>query len=543
MTLTITDLDDIPQDIVDQMFAEATQLMREHHPEQALQRGPFTDIVLYFRSIFAAGGQVNYDRLRQSMSLRRIELDPTLADDGVVDDVLSNHLVDRLAAGRATGMIGVVVAVDATVIIAAGAVFTAGSVDFVADTAVIARPSNGSAISETDRVLASRNDGTYEFSFPATAVVAGAPGNIRRGTRLAPTSRPENFVAAYAAADFAGGSAAETNAALLLKLQEGLAAKSMGGSLNWVALLKKQPTFARTLDYSIRGFGDPEQLRDQHTIWPGSLGGRVDIYARTQLLPLAAAQKLEARLVDFVAGGAVWQFSLPADVAPGFYEVTRIAALDAGQDDTGYQVVADIRGYDLEDDGFIPDITSIFEAAYTKYQTTVIRFLNTDTTTELNALGDVEEFVVDVLYMPLIAELQDFCNGEDHRPKPCDVVVRAAVPCFTSVSLLVRKDATDPSPDVAAMADAIAAAVNAAGFCGRLHASTLSDIAHNYLVDRQAISRVAMNGRIRRADGEMIYISDPTELEIPDDPGLMLSKDTVVFILDPSDVAISVISN
>lgn len=543
MSLTVTELDAVPADIVEQMFAEAKQLMQEKHPEQALQRGPFTDLVLYFRSVFAAAGQVNYDRLRQSMSLRRISLDPTLADTDVVDDLLSNHLVTRQPADYAVGQIAIIVSQDAPLVISAGTIFTAGSLEFAADTAIVVRSSNGTSVSDNDRVLASRGDGTYEFTLPATAVAVGATSNIKRGTRLVPSYRPDNFVSARAASDFVDGALAETNAEMISRLQEGQAAKSMGGTVNWIALFKSQEAFSRTLHYSIRGFGDPEQIRDQHTIWPGSLGGRVDVYCRTQAQPRTVVHTLPATLVDIVAGGAVWQVTVPSELAPGFYEASRIVRTDASADDIGYEIQADIRGRTMPTTGFIPDIVNDLEAAYTAYQTTILQFVDTDTNPDTATLGDTSDYVVELATMPLIAELQAFCSSEDRRPRACDVVVRAALPCWTTVSFEIRKRTGQATPDTAGMAEAIADFVNNLDFGSRLYASALTDIAHNYLSDGQAIGKIEMHGRIRGIDGGNLYATDTTVLEIPSDPERMLSRETAVFFLDPSDVAISVVSD
>jgi hypothetical protein len=53
--------------------------------------------------------------------------------------------------------------------------------------------------------------------------------------------------------------------------------------------------------------------------------------------------------------------------------------------------------------------------------------------------------------MPLIAELQDFLSSRDVRARAADVLVRAAVPCFTKISFQVRKKANDPDPNFSAI--------------------------------------------------------------------------------------------
>lgn len=542
MGLSVTSIDDIPQSVVDEMFAQASQMMREKHPEIQLARGPFSDLVLYFCSIFAAGHQINIDRLRRSMSLKAIGEDPALADADTVDDVLSNYGITRLDGATATGEMTIVVSADVSTVIPSGHVFIGNGVEFATTDAYVGRPSTLSVVVDTERLLQPLGDGTFGFTIPVVALTQGADGNIRRGTKLVPNSTPPYFVRAFAAVDFSGGEAAETTEKLLQRLQEGIAAKSMGGSVNWVALLKAQPTFERTLAYSIRGFGDPEQMRDQHSILPISMGGRVDIYSRTNELPTAVDMSVTATLVDIVAGGSIWQFSIDASDAPGFYNVSRVALPSDAPDSPGYEVVDDIRGFDMEFGGRLPDIQTIEEAAYSRYQTAVIRFLDTTTRTVGLIIGATKTYHASILRMPLIAELQDFCSSRLYGCRPSDTLVKAAVPCFLSVSFDVRKDATEPSPDLAAIRNEVASTVNQIGFTGQLSASTIADAAHRHLTGRQALGRIEMFGRIRRPNGTFKQISSTSVLMIPSEPAAMVTGDTTAFILDPNDVAVSVVA-
>lgn len=542
MGVEITSFDEIPQETVDQMYDEAAAMMREKHPEVELARGPFSDLVLYFMSVINAGRQVNITRLRQSMSLLKINENPDQADPDTVDDVLSNAGVTRLPGTTAAGDVTIIVGVDNTVVIPANMIFTANGAEYATPSAFTARPSTSTAVTDTDRVLSSLGDGTYAFTIPLNAVAEGSAGNIRRGTKIVPSTRPENFVRAYAASDFSGGKASETNAELLEKMAEGQAAKSMGGALSWQALIKQQPAFERVLDVSIRGYGDPEQMRDQHGIIPISSGGRVDIYARTAELPVSQTLTITCTYIDDRPGGTAWQFELPADLVPGFYQIEAIRKLD-DEESAGYTILLEDRGFDLDREGFIPDIVSREEAAYTRFQTCVCQFLDTDTT----PAGLVEntttaEYSVTVLAMPLIAELQDFVGGRDHRCKPTDVLVKAVVPCFLTASLEIRRYATDGQPDTAAIAAAVAAAVNTGGRREELHASTLIDVVHGFLTGRAAVAAIDLQGRIRAPSGESLYVHGVSTIEIPNDPLRMVTGETTAFILDPQDVAISVIT-
>lgn len=544
MPVQITSLDQLDEAVVSQLFEEASAMLREQHPEIELTRGPFRDLVLYFSSVFSGVNQANIDLIRQSYSLKAIEANPLLADPELVDHVLSNHLIDRQPGVAAAGEVTIVVSAEVATVIPATSSFTANGRTFQPGAVYVGRPA-GSQLGTNDRAMTDLGDGTFSFAVPLIDTDTGASGNIRRGTQMTPLATPENFVRAFASTDFTGGYDTELNAELTAKLRNGIAAKSAGGQSNWEALIKYQPAFARTLNYSIIGFGDPEQHRDQHVIWPGSNGGRVDIYARTALLPVATRLVLTATLIDIVADGSIWQFNIDRDMAPGFYLVERVIPTN-GVDDPGYEITEDIRGYDLSRDAttaaFIPDIVNNAEAAYTRYQTAVIKFHDTDKAVSGLTLGDTAEYAVDILAMPLIAELQNFVGGRLARPRACDVLARAANPCFTTISFEVRRANSDPIPNIPEMQAQIANAVNSLGFVGQLHAALISGTAFGFLTGGQSLGRIEMFGRIRAPDGSWLSLRATDILKIPDNPDKSVTGNTTMFILDPADIDISVVA-
>ncbi len=544
MALRISELSELDPDLVAQLFAETTQLVQEAYPAVELIRGPIHDLVLHLAGGVLSGlVQTNVDRVLQSRSLLAISEDPTLDDPTLVDHILSNHRISRDPGSRATGEITIVVSADETTIIPAGLGFTANGLVFLADTAFTGRSTTGAITSITDRALRPLGDGTFAFTITATAELEGAAGNIRRGTKMVPAALPSRYVTAYAARDFNDGFAAETNQELLDKLVQGDAAKTMGGRENLIALIKHQTPFERTLDYSVIGFGDAEMQRDQHWIWPSSGGGRVDVYAQTRAMPISTNKTVTATLVDSTAAGTVWQFTRDREVSPGFYQVERIVHLDAGSDDPGYEVTFDQRGYDLSGSGLIPDITSSLEAAYTRYQTAVIRFLDTDTLgTGLTVGTSTAEYQIAILGMPLIAELQEFVSDRAIANRASDTLIKAPVPCFLSVTFDLRKGLGESTPDLDAIANALADEVNEMGFTGQLHASQLAAVVHDQLIGKQATGAMDLFGRIRRGDGTLGYIRSDSILRIPDDPARLVTGRTTLFILDPRDVTVNVVA-
>lgn len=544
MALAIDAINDLDADLVEQTQDEFSQLVQEKYPEIELTRGVFHDLVAYFAGgISGAMHQTEIQRLLDSNSLLAIEEDPALADDDIVDRVLSNYLIVRKQGEESTGEITITVSKDAPVIIAAGTIFSASGVEFRVDSAFTARPTTGTLTSDTDRILQPLGDGTFSFSITATSVLVGVASNIRRSTQMTPSIIPTNYVTSYAGTDFSGGTDTELNAALLDRLQLGVAAKVMQGRVNIRALIKEQPAFANTLEYSIIGYGNPEMERDQHWIFPVSGGGRLDIYARTAPLAQSVSMLKTATLVDITGAGGVWQFSIGKDDAPGFYEVSQVILPDDPADTAGFEVTADVRGLDLPTTGFVPDLENAVEGAYTRYQTAVIQFVDTATDISSMMVGvTTQDYRVAILAMPLIQSLQDFCGGADVRNLASDIAVKAAVPCFLTINFDIRKAVETPDPDVTAIRSDLATAVNNLGFPGQLHASLVADIAHNYLTDRQAIGRVDMHGVIRRPSGDTQLIRATDILTIPDDPGNLVTGNTVAFILEIENIGISVVT-
>lgn len=543
MTTTITALDQLDPALVEQTLAEITTMLQEAYPEIELTRGPIHDYLLYISGQLAAVNQTNINRYLASRSLQQITADPTLADDDMVDDVLSNHRITRSPGSAASGVVTIVINANASVIIPAGFVLEANGQQFITTTSFAARPIGSTLQAETDRQLTQLSDDNYAFTINVLASEIGPAGNITRGTKLTPQVPPLRFVSAYAAADFTGGFDAETNEQLIARLALGDAKKTLdGGSLNIESAIRNQTAFERIVACSIIGMGDAEMSRDQHWIFPASGGGRVDIYAKTRDLPQAVQKTITATLVTINADSSIWQFTLDRDAAPGYYEAARIVLPSASPDDSSFEVVQDIRGTDQRANERQNDIVNSQESAYTRFQTGVIQFEDTLTDVTTLTVGDTATYLVDLLAMPLIDQIQDFCNHRNNSSRASDFLVKAAVPCFLSVNLQIDKAASEDTPDTDAIQAAVANAVNAYGFVGRLSSAVISGAAHAYLTGHQTVSGTQIFGRIRHPNGKVTHLRSDgaTPLELPDKPTEGVTKRTTIFVLNPQDVAITV---
>jgi len=559
MTIQITNLDDVNQELVADNLDEIITRLQEDNPSLDLRRGVLKDLLAGYHASLSAAEQQTLARYLSARSLQQIEADPTLADEGVTDDVLSNYRVTRQQGATAQGEITIVVSQNTTVVISEGAIFEADGQQFASDSVFTAKTEAAQINTSTDRLLQQRSDGNWFFTITVTAAEVGTEGNIAKDTFMVPAVPPPNYVTSFATNDFVSGTNTETNTQLLQRLQEGLAARAPSNRTNMKGMLREisDEAYAGNLHSSIVGFGDEEMLRDQHTIWPGSLGGRSDWYIRTVEQLFRLTLQREATLVQIGTRGelsnncspggpnasdivTVWQFALARDDAPGFYEIRTVRPLGFDEASGSFEILADIRGLDLTGDGFVPDIDTVEEGAYSRYQTTVIKFIDDQVDPTTVAVGDTSAYDVSVAMMPQIGDIQDDLNTRDIRSYGSDVLIKAPVPCFVSLSFTINKQNNVPDPDLDAIKTALAKEVNTIAFLGRLYASQLHDVIQGLLGTTTSAGKIDMFGRLRYPDGTTKYVRDFEVLAIDGPAGQMVSPKTVQFYLDVEDISISI---
>lgn len=538
--LTINDLD---ASAVQQAEEFLRDFLAAEYPSLDLTAGKvLRDLLIRPAAIFHTLNSTDMDRLRQSMSLKAIEADPTLADDEIVDGVLSNYRVTREEGTKSTGQITIIIAALATTTVGVGTVFTSNGVNFVTTQTYSGVTEADAVVSEQQRLITARVDGTYGFTIPAEAEVAGAAGDIRRSTRFTVSPEPAGLVDAIAAVDFSGGSNTETNSELIERFKLGISPSTMASRIHIQALLREAVPNLQVS--SITGFGDPEMLRDRHNIFAVSHGGKADIWARTSTLPVVSVIKKIATLVS--TADKTWQISILRDDAPGFYTVPFILPLDANTDEGSLEITAETRGLDLSASlgEFVPDVQNIIEGGYSRYQTAVLRFVDPNTSVVgLVEYVSTQEVQVGIMSIPDVATLQSLVNNRDRRNPQADYLVKAPVPAFVAVTLTVQYKADTEAPDAVAIKQAIVNRINGLGFeVGKLPASMIYDAAHNASseFDALVVAPIDMLCQIRRPDGSLIVLRDGNKIEIPNEPELGVSSRTTVFYADIDDIDVSV---
>lgn len=544
MAIEYPDLLTLDQALVDEAFDQIAQRIAEFDPTIDTKFGVFQNIVVYMNAVLSAAIQTEIQKAQNSLSLSTIQADETLdADEDLVDTVAANFRIARHAGSKATGQITIVIDAENLFAIPAGTIWTALDLNFITDSTYTIRPSGQLAQTDDDRVLVSVGTNLWAFTINVTAELDGTDYNLEADTKLTTEFEIGDFVTAYVETSFVGGVDAETNSDLANRVLSGMAIKAWSSRASIEAMIKAEEEFQSVTNVSMVGFGDAEMLRDQHTIWPGSMGGRTDIYLRTQETLASTVLTKTATLVAKTGSVGTWRFSIGRNDAPGYYEINKIVPADNTQI-PGFLPSLETRDKDLTGTGYIPDIANATEAVYSPYQTATIEFIDTATNaTSLTINVSTKNYQVIMSTMPYLKAIQDFMGDRDTRAPAGDALIKAPVPCFVTAGLTVEKDSTEASPDLEPIKLIVASTVNAIGFTGRIPSSSIINAVQPLLTDTMTISAVTISGRIRKPNGTSTTLVADQVLVVAADTPAMVSSRTVQFYLNPEDVAISVVNS
>lgn len=475
------------------------------------------------------------DRYRRSGSLLVASENPEAFDADALDALVSNFRLSRLAGRKSTGRVTLVVRALVPVSVPAGFAFRAGAAVYVTETAFAGRVSADQVVADTDRLVAPTGDGRYSFDIEVAAESEGATGAVPRGEAVIPQSPIAGVTEAFAADDFAGGVAEETNDQLLTRALTGVSGRGPANRLGVTALLTQDETVGPLLSaVSVTGFGDEEQAR-YHGLRAIAHGGRADVYVRPSAGPTDVTHELSAVLTattNSTGSGGTWSVSLSAAEYGGAYGVTAVAGSSAP--DTDVYDILDVEQSWAPDERL--DIETATEAAYTAVQTARVLFA---APVGSYAVGDTRTVYVTVRTATGVVETQALLLASDTRPTAGDLLARAAVPCRVRLAVAVDTPA-GKTVDEAAVAAAAAGVVNGTGFTGRLYASQLVRAINDALADGQAVGDWALSGVIDAPTGDRLSVVDKTTLEVPWRPDVGVTYRTTAFYLSAADVAVTV---
>ena len=539
--LTIADLS---PDLIAQKEEFLRTFLAENYPQLDLSEGRvLRDILIRPAAILHALVQTQADLLRQSQSMLAISTNPQLADPALVDAVLSNYRIVRQPGGTAGGQVAIVINTLTTTTIQSQTNFTIGDLVFTAPRAFVGVTTAEAAAIDptTQRQIFRRTDGTYAFIIDVVASAVGEQYNLKRNTAFEHVSpAPIGLIQAYAYQDFTAGADAQTNEDLVKLFEQGISPQVLSGRIQIDSLIRS--IVPSILADSITGMGDPEMLRDRHNIFAISQGGKADIYSRTAPFPESRQFTLTATLVDTNLG--LWQLPIGRDVFPGFYDVEAVVVPGTPLERGSLEVTLVTYGLDRTQstNEFVPDILTLTEGRYSRYQTAIVQFLDLDSAKGL-ALGATKEYQIYIRGMPGIDTLQSTVVDRGKKNPNADYLVRAPVPAFCTISLEIQYVNDSYVPDANAVKVAIVDMINSLNFTlGRLPASLIYDAVHSVIGTQGTlvVSPIDMYAVIASPSGGTIPLRSGNELVIPNLPADDVTSRTTVFLISPADIDLNI---
>jgi hypothetical protein len=433
---------------------------------------PLRDLLITPAAEAEVLGAVREERCRRSSSLYELSLDPALADPDAVDRILANHpTLKRRADGPARGQIALYMESDTITVVPAGSTFARDGLNYRTGETWICTP--GTLTAANNRPLTPLADGTWVFTVPVEAESPGEQYNLKAGVELEWVDTATRVVRILADTDFYGGVDPESNAELLARLDSGLAAPGDAGRMNLQALILRE--FPFVTDISLIGGGDPEMLRDGRNLLGLKVGGKTDAHVRTAREAAVRKFPLQADLID--PGEGLLQLYVGRDVYPGFYALAGVRRTDQTDLDPALEVTEQIYSADVGNLPYDPpEVREEADFRFTRFQALLIRFRDPDYD------PDHPDYLVSLLGLPGIGDIQDYLSRRDVRSPNNDLLVKAPVPCLVSVNATVEYAEAGAAVDWAACREAAAAAVGLTRFeRGKLSTSGIIQAVQNLL--------------------------------------------------------------
>lgn len=473
------------------------------------------------------------ESIRNTQSLKGVQENPALANDSVVDSILSNYGISRKAGSVATGYVRVNVSRNTTYSIISGQSFTSSngaqfrtSQSYLA----LASPSDGDLLL---RASDSQND-QFFFLLPVTATTVGVASQVADNVELVPDTSIANFISAYSFGAFVGALDQETNDQLIARIPQALSAKNRVSRSAIASELKDH--FSEMLDVSVQGYDDEAMLRGVGGILPIKGGGFADIWVRTSLAPESVSTVLNATMETVVADRGTCSVTVPASAHPGHFFVASIRHAD----DEGLLGTFVILSQDKTIAASGHKIKNATQGALSAYQSSVVTFsVDPEEGQVFPLLGTQFSVTVETIGIPLIKEAQDLIDHPTSRVAGVDYLVRASVPCLVwipPITVYVQSGAVEED-----IRTAVFSYINHVKIGDTLSVDGIVMAIRSVAGVERVSLPIRIMGRVFCPDGSTIDLTSENALVIPNRPDIQVIPETTAFYVSVDDISLNVI--
>jgi hypothetical protein len=510
----------------DRIATELQQLLTETYPTIDVSVGTVLfELLIRPAAYYFTKQDVELETVRNNYSIAQV-LTSSDPDDTMVDNLLSNYNVTRRTGSSASGSISIYTNGNNNIYIPATATFTCSGLSITPLKSYVG-VAGTTVYEDTDTVsyvpFVDLGDGRKVFSIQASTVEP-LTSTLSAGLPCTSDVADSNISTIEIGSTFTGGSAEETNAQLLERARLGVNAKVLTGRDNIQQFLVSNEDLI-VQDARVFGMGDALQTRDAVNNGGISSGGRVDAYIRTAVVPIAQ----DAPLTAYRQDDGSWELEVPASSFAGAYAVTQ---LTYGNQLINTSIQSTV-GYSAT--GGWPLVESASQARYSKYQTLTIAF-------EAD-IGDPAAseavFNARVLYMPGVAETQDFLNSEGIRSMTFDHVVKAVIPVVIEADISIGHRSGAAVPDITEFQQAVADVVNGKSIgIEALYTSDIAAACQQLFLDGTVKMPINLRATLYLPSGDIAYTGSQNYIKPPTDVGI--SFENCQFFCFPSDVNIAI---
>jgi uncharacterized phage protein gp47/JayE len=524
------DLSDVNQDDFDAAEAKLIAAVREYNPTVDLRVGTaLRDLLIRQSSVLNAYNEKLNEDLRNSQSLQAISENPELADDDVLDGILSNLNIVRREGAPATGLVIVTVPNAERFIVPDGYTFsTSSGLAYATSQSYRARPEDvfTGALDELLITPHTTEDlaGSFYILVPVTATTIGSETNISSGVAMTVT---EALVVGTTSQEsynnFTGGADEESIEELLARVPTALGQKSMESQQSIGAVLQGQ--FPSIREIAAVGFGFEAQLRDKHNIFGSAMGGKTDIYIRQSTDPetqtyIVQADKVEDGTPEVITPTTPLTNQLPVI---GSYPFT-FSRGTAGLGDSYH----DFDNNNLS-----------VETAFSAYQSVTLVVTDIPAVIEDGQAvwPDTLALKVEAYVTKQIREIQTYVDDDLVRNLKADQVVRSFVPVMVSMTTTLNEQPGE-SIDTTLVRQAVVDYINSKTFGDIVTKSQIDSVLHTFPI--VTVKSLQLSAVTVDAANNIVQLFGPT-LDINDveAPQYLLNNTTAMFAADIRDIFVT----
>jgi hypothetical protein len=527
-------------------------ILKETDPTLDISTGGVVDsVIVEGNVVVAATNQAEVNQAYLYQQLKAIANGTVTIEDSALDNLMANYYLTRNQAVQATGTVEFVVQLDQAYVFNKGYTVRVGGLAYSTIATYSVYPTTTTTVDFTVstnvqifKFYDAETGYTYRFRIPVTATVAGEDYNITAGTRL---TADQGFVGlgyVQTVTNFTGGSALETNAEFATRALEGITATTLGGGQDHVQACVSE-AYTGALSSAV-GVESTMMTRSRGNIFNISTGGYVDVYAKSGATASNTIIK-DARVV--LPGSHTATITLTRAESVGVYRVQVIPRYTStppvitagGITQTGVaHNLATLTGFNA-------NVSAPIDLAFSANESIVITFIDTRQTAPgvyvvpMTSIGQtITGYAVAIESMPGITEIADSLYSTEVRPAGLDVLVKAAVPCITTLSINAIKPVNYNGQSAAQLAALIAASVNQLPMRQKyLDAFTISNILKERSPTLQMQS-VNMSGVIYGQNGTNINVTMLGDsLTIPTNLAAKVSYENTFFATQPNLVTVN----